>query len=141
MVVAGRVNKGASSQYYYGTGKRKTSMARVRITPGQTENLTINGKDFDEIFPLESWRVTILEPFKVSNTNGKFLVNARLSGGGISGWVGALRHGITMALVAYDASLKPVLRDNGLMTRDSRVKERKKYGLKGARRAPQYTKR
>ena len=141
MAVAGRVNKGAGSQYYYGTGKRKTSMARVRITPAQTENLTINGKDFDEIFPLESWRATILEPFKVSSTNGKFLVNARLSGGGINGWVGALRHGIAMALVAYDATLKPVLRRNGLMTRDARVKERKKPGLKGARRAPQYNKR
>ena len=141
MAVARRVNKRAGSQYYYGTGKRKTSLARVRITPGETENLTINGKDFDEIFALESWRVAILEPFKVSNTNGKFLVNARLSGGGINGWAGALRHGITMALVKYDASLRPVLRRNGLITRDARVKERKKYGLRGARRAPQYTKR
>ena len=141
MAVVERVNKRAGSQYYYGTGKRKTSVARVRITPGQTENLTINGKDFNEIFPLESWKVAILQPFKVSDTRGKFLVNARLSGGGISGWVGALRHGIAMALLKYDSSLKPVLRSNGLVTRDARVKERKKYGLRGARRAPQYTKR
>lgn len=130
-------------RYYYGTGKRKTAVARVRLYPnsGQESQATINGKPLEVAFPWEAWQATILEPFKVTNTLGKFSLVVKVEGGGVSAQAGAVRHGIARALVAYDESLKPLLKQHGLLTRDPRVKERKKYGLKRARRAPQYTKR
>ena len=128
-------------EYYYGTGKRKTAIARVRIYPSQKEPSLINGKPIDEVFPWIVWQVTLQEPFKVTGTEGKFRVVAKVEGGGVSAQTQAIRHGISRALVTYDESLKPPLRRQGLLTRDARVKESKKYGLKRARRAPQYTKR
>ena len=126
--------------YYYGTGKRKTAVARVRVFSGNGA-IVVNGKPFDELFARPVLRNMILEPFETTETTGKFNVMATVSGGGISSQAGAVRHGISRALAVMDDSLKPVLRQRDLLTRDSRVKERKKYGLKRARKAPQYTKR
>jgi len=126
--------------YYYGTGRRKSAVARVRIFPGEGP-LVINGKPFDELFSEERLRRTILEPLMVTNTLDKFNATIKVSGGGISGQAGAIRHGIARALTEVDQSLKPLLRSYGLLTRDPRVKERKKYGLIRARKAKQYTKR
>ena len=126
--------------YYYGTGRRKSAVARVRIFPGEGP-LVINGKPFDELFSEERLRRTILEPLMVTNTLDKFNATIKVSGGGISGQADAIRHGIARALVEVDQSLKPLLRSYGLLTRDPRVKERKKYGLVRARKAKQYTKR
>jgi len=126
--------------YYYGTGRRKSAVARVRIFPGEGP-LVINGKPFDELFSEERLRRTILEPLMVTNTLDKFNATIKVSGGGISGQAGAIRHGIARALTEVDQSLKPLLRSYGLLTRDPRVKERKKYGLVRARKAKQYTKR
>tara|TARA_Y100000590_G_scaffold79752_1_gene88543 strand:- start:4393 stop:4788 length:396 start_codon:yes stop_codon:yes gene_type:complete len=126
--------------YYYGTGKRKTAVAQVRLYPGKSE-ITINDKPLDITFPLESWQSFILEPLKITNTEGKLGIVAKLNGGGVVGQAGALRHGISKALLLYDENNRSKLRENGLLTRDSRIKESKKYGLKRARRAPQYTKR
>lgn len=128
-------------EYYYGTGKRKTAIARVRIYLSQKEPSLINGKPIEEVFPWIVWQVTVQEPFKVTDTEGKFRVVAKVEGGGVSAQSQAIRHGISRALVTYDESLKPPLRRHGFLTRDARVKESKKYGLKRARRAPQYTKR
>jgi len=126
--------------YYYGTGRRKTAVARVRLFPGEGP-LVINGKPFDEVFSEERLRRAILEPLMVTNTLDKFNATIKVSGGGISGQAGAIRHGFARALVEVDESLKPLLRSYGLLTRDPRVKERKKYGLIRARKAKQYTKR
>ena len=126
--------------YYYGTGKRKTAVAQVRLYPGKSE-ITINDKPLDITFPLESWQSFILEPLKITNTEGKLGIVAKLNGGVVVGQAGALRHGISKALLLYDENNRSKLRENGLLTRDSRIKESKKYGLKRARRAPQYTKR
>lgn len=126
--------------YYYGTGRRKSAVARVRIFPGEGP-LVINGKPFDELFSEERLRRTILEPLMVTNTLDKFNATIKVSGGGISGQADAIRHGIARALTEVDQSLKPLLRSYGLLTRDPRVKERKKYGLIRARKAKQYTKR
>ncbi len=126
--------------YYYGTGKRKTAVAQVRLYPGKSE-ITINDKPLDITFPVESWQSFILEPLKITNTEGKLGIVAKLHGGGVVGQAGALRHGISRALLVYDENNRSKLRENGLLTRDSRIKESKKYGLKRARRAPQYTKR
>jgi small subunit ribosomal protein S9 len=127
-------------QYYYGTGRRKTSVARVRLYAG-TGAVVINGKPLDELFVRPVHRDAILRPLVVSETQDKFNAQVKVDGGGVTGWAGAISHGIARALVAADENLKPVLRRNGLLTRDPRVKERKKYGLKRARKAPQYTKR
>jgi small subunit ribosomal protein S9 len=127
-------------QYYYGTGRRKTSVARVRLYAG-TGAVVINGKPLDELFVRPLHRDAILRPLVVSETQDKFNAQVKVDGGGVTGWAGAISHGIARALVAADENLKPVLRRNGLLTRDPRVKERKKYGLKRARKAPQYTKR
>ena len=127
-------------QYYSGTGKRKTAVAQVRLIPGGS-GFAVNGRSLEEVLTLETWRIRALEPLEVTNSVGKFSVVVKLHGGGISAWAGALRLGIARALVEYDADLKKVLRRFGMMTRDARAKERKKYGLKRARRAPQYTKR
>jgi small subunit ribosomal protein S9 len=126
--------------YYYGTGRRKTAVARIRLFPGEGP-LVINGKPFDEAFSEERLRKIILEPLMVTNTLDKFNATIKVSGGGISGQAGAIRHSIARALVEVDESLRPLLRSYGVLTRDSRVKERKKYGLVRARKAKQYTKR
>jgi small subunit ribosomal protein S9 len=127
-------------QYHYGTGRRKTSVARVRLYAG-TGAVVINGKPMDELFVRPVHREAILRPLAVTESQEKFNAQIKVEGGGISGWAGAISHGIARALVAADENLKPVLRRNGLLTRDPREKERKKYGLKRARKAPQYTKR
>jgi small subunit ribosomal protein S9 len=128
-------------QYFYGTGKRKTAIARVRIYPGESGPMLVNGKPMEEYFNWEPWRVIIREPFRVTNNANKFHMVARVTGGGVNAQAEAIRHGIARALVVSDESLKPTLRRHGFITRDSRIKESKKYGLKRARRAPQYTKR
>ena len=128
------------NNYYYGTGKRKTAIAQVRIYPGKGQ-VTINEKTLDEVFPLSAWQSTILEPMKVTEMQGKFNIVAKLHGGGVTSQSGAMRHGIARALLVSDENLRSVLRQHKMLTRDSRIKESKKYGLKRARRAPQYTKR
>ena len=130
----------SAKPYFYGTGRRKSSVARVRIVPG-TGVITINGKNIDEYFGLETLKLIVNQPFGVTNTIGKFDIVASVKGGGFSGQAGAIRHGLARALVAADAENKPALKAAGLLTRDPRMKERKKYGLKGARRAPQFSKR
>ena len=130
----------SAKPYFYGTGRRKHSVARVRIVPG-TGVITINGKNIDEYFGLETLKLIIAQPFGVTETEGKFDVVVRVVGGGLSGQAGAIRHGIARALVAADAANRPALKKAGYLTRDPRMKERKKYGLKGARRAPQFSKR
>ena len=126
--------------YFYGTGRRKKSVARVRLYPG-TGVMTVNGKSLDEYFGLETLKLIIAQPFGVTETEGKFDVVVRVVGGGLSGQAGAIRHGIARALVVADAENRPALKKAGFLTRDPRMKERKKYGLKGARRAPQFSKR
>ena len=122
------------------TGRRKCAVARVRMVPG-TGKVTVNGKNWEEYFTTEALRGFIAQPFVVSSTVDKFDLNVRLDGGGMSGQAGALRHGIARALVAYDEAYRAVLKSNGMMTRDSRVKERKKAGQPGARKRFQFSKR
>lgn len=130
------------SEYYYGTGKRKSAIARVRVYPGGSGAIVVNGKPFEEAFPWPDWRQRVMQPFmSTQNTQGRFNVVAKIEGGGISAWADALRHGISRALLLADPSTRTDLKKAGLLTRDSRIKESKKYGLKRARRAPQYTKR
>ena len=126
--------------YFYGTGKRKTAIARVRLIPGNGA-IIINGKPLEEAFSHATLQSIIVEPLRITGTSDKFNAVVKIEGGGISGQAGAIRHGISRALVESDETLKPILRQHGLLTRDPRVKERKKYGLKRARKAPQYTKR
>ena len=130
----------SAKPYFYGTGRRKKSVARVRIVPG-TGVITINGKNIDEYFGLETLKLIVNQPFGATGTNGKFDIIATVTGGGISGQAGAIRHGLARALVKADESYKPALKAAGLLTRDPRMKERKKYGLKAARRASQFSKR
>ena len=130
----------SAKPYFYGTGRRKKSVARVRLYPG-TGAITVNGKSVDEYFGLETLKLIIAQPFGVSENEGKFDVVANVAGGGLSGQAGAIRHGIARALVAADAENRPALKKAGFLTRDPRMKERKKYGLKAARRAPQFSKR
>ena len=130
----------SAKPYFYGTGRRKSSVARVRIYPG-TGNITINGRDIDDYFGLETLKLIINQPFGVTGTTGKFDIVANVNGGGISGQAGAIRHGVARALLAADEANRPALKQAGFLTRDPRMKERKKYGLKGARRAPQFSKR
>ena len=129
-----------ASHYYYGTGKRKTSIAKVRLytEPG---NVVVNGKPLEEAFPWKGWQVVVTLPLEVTETLGKYSVTAQVYGGGVSSQAGAVRHGISRALVVLDENLRPVLRKHGLLTRDARIKESKKYGLKRARKAEQYSKR
>lgn len=129
-----------SANSYYGTGRRKKSVARVYITPG-TGVITINGKDIDSYFGLETLKVIVRQPFAAVGAEGKFDVKASVHGGGLSGQAGAIRHGISRALLEEDAENRPALKKEGFLTRDSRMKERKKYGLKKARKAPQFSKR
>ena len=132
-----------TTRYYYGTGKRKTSIARVRLYPNQsgTGEITINQKPLDSAFPWIVWRKNVITPLRVTETEKQFNVVADVKGGGVSSQSEAVRHGISRALLAYDENLRSQLRRHGLLTRDARIKESKKYGLKRARRAPQYTKR
>ena len=127
-------------QYYYATGRRKTSVARVRLYM-DSGPIVVNGKPIEEAFPWDSWQQTITEPFRVTNTQANFRVTAQVNGGGIVGQAGALRHGISRALTVADPNLRTPLKKAGLLTRDAREKERKKYGLKRARKAKQWTKR
>ncbi|HLB12914.1 MAG TPA: 30S ribosomal protein S9 [Dehalococcoidia bacterium] len=126
--------------YYYGTGRRKTSIARVRLLPGNG-TILINGKSLESVVNRIDHQATITEPLRVTQTAGQFNVQATVQGGGVTGQAGAVSLGIARALIKFDENLKAGLRKFGLVTRDPRVKERKKYGLKRARKAPQYTKR
>ena len=130
----------SAKPYFYGTGRRKKSVARVRVYLG-TGSITVNGKDIDEYFGLETLKLIINQPFGVTGTTGKFDIVVNVNGGGISGQAGAIRHGIARALVLADETYRPALKQAGFLTRDPRMKERKKYGLKAARRAPQFSKR
>ena len=137
-------SKSVAEKYYYGTGKRKTSIAKVRLYPSkanQDGGQLINDKPMSESFSRQSWKALILEPLTVTEQLESFSVVAQVYGGGVVGQAGAIRLGISKALILAKPELKKVLRDHGLLTRDSRIKESKKYGLKRARRAPQYTKR
>ena len=130
----------SAKPYFYGTGRRKSSVARVRLYPG-TGVITINGRDIDDYFGLETLKLIINQPLDVTNNLGKFDIVANVNGGGISGQAGAIRHGIARALLLADETYRGTLKAAGLLTRDPRMKERKKYGLKAARRAPQFSKR
>ena len=130
----------SAKPYFYGTGRRKKSVARVRVYPG-TGAITINGRDIDEYFGLDTMKLIVNQPFEVTGNVGKFDIVANVIGGGFSGQAGAIRHGLSRALVAADEANKPALKAAGFLTRDPRMKERKKYGLKAARRAPQFSKR
>ena len=130
----------AKSERFYGTGRRKNSVARVYITPGSGK-ITVNKKGVNDYFGLETLKVIVRQPFAVTETDGKFDVLVNVYGGGFTGQAGAIRHGIARALCEADADYRPILKKAGYLTRDPRMKERKKYGLKGARRAPQFSKR
>lgn len=125
---------------YYGTGRRKSSVARVFLVPG-TGKITVNKKDIEEYFGLDTLKVIVRQPLEATSTTDKFDVIVTVRGGGVSGQAGAIRHGLSRALLQTDEDYRPVLKKEGYLTRDPRMKERKKYGLKGARRAPQFSKR
>ncbi len=125
---------------FYGTGRRKSSVARVRLVEGNGK-ITINGKDIDEFFGLETLKVIVRQPLTVTNTTSKYDVICTVKGGGFTGQAGAIRHGVARALNEANAEYRSVLKSNGFLTRDPRMKERKKYGLKKARKAPQFSKR
>ena len=130
----------SAKPYFYGTGRRKSSVARVRLYPG-TGKITINGRDVEDYFGLETLKLIINQPFGVTGTAGKFDIVANVTGGVISGQAGAIRHGVSRALLLADETYRPLLKKSGFLTRDPRMKERKKYGLKAARRASQFSKR
>ena len=130
----------SAKPYFYGTGRRKSSVARVRLYPGSGK-ITINNRDVDDYFGLETLKLIINQPFGITGTAGKFDIVANVTGGGISGQAGAIRHGVARALLLADETYRPLLKKAGLLTRDPRMKERKKYGLKAARRASQFSKR
>ena len=127
--------------YFYGTGRRKSSVARVHLFQNGTGTITINGRDIDEYFGLETLKMVVRQPLAATELVGKVDIEATVEGGGVSGQAGALRHGIARALLLVNEEYRPILKAAGLLTRDSRMKERKKYGLKAARRAPQFSKR
>ena len=126
--------------YFYGTGRRKSSVARVRVYNG-TGKITINDRDIEEYFGLETLKLIVRQPLALTDTLDKFDIVCRVVGGGVTGQAGAIRHGLSRAHLQYDENLRPELKKAGFLTRDPRMKERKKYGLKGARRAPQFSKR
>ena len=130
----------ADQEYYHGVGKRKTSIAQVRLY-AQPGKVVVNGKILEEAFPWEPWQGLILQPLQVTKTTGKYRIEAKVKGGGVVSQASAIRHGIARALTVLDESLKKPLRQYGLLTRDSRAKESKKYGLVRARKAKQYSKR
>ena len=125
---------------YFATGRRKKSVARIELVPG-TGVITVNGKSIDEYFGLETLKLIVRQPMTITATDGKLDVKCKVTGGGYTGQAGAIRHGLSRALLEYDENLRPVLKQAGLLTRDPRMKKRKKYGLKKARRAPQFSKR
>ena len=127
--------------YMYGTGRRKSSVARVHLIPNGTGVITVNGREIDDYFGLETLKLIVRQPLVATGTTGKVDVDATVKGGGVSGQAGAIRHGIARALVVLDENYRPTLKAAGLLTRDPRMKERKKYGLKAARRAPQFSTR
>ena len=129
-----------AKERYYGTGRRKNSVARVYLVPG-TGKITINKRDIDHYLGLETLKIIVRQPLEATNTNGKFDVIVTVKGGGFTGQAGAIRHGIARALLEADADYRPILKKAGYLTRDPRMKERKKPGLKKARRAPQFSKR
>ena len=134
------MNYQSAIPYFYGTGRRKSSVARVRLIPG-TGNVTINGKDISEYFGLETLKMIVTQPFGVTKTEGTFDIICTVKGGGVSGQAGAIRHGVARALLQAADEYRSPLKKAGLLTRDPRMKERKKYGLKAARRASQFSKR
>ena len=127
--------------YLYGTGRRKSSIARVHLFPNGTGTITINNRDIDDYFGLETLKYTVRQPLNKTNMSGKVDINATVTGGGVTGQAGAIRHGIARALLLVDEAFRAPLKEAGYLTRDPRMKERKKYGLKAARRAPQFSKR
>ena len=127
--------------YHYGTGRRKSSVARVHLFENGTGTITINGRDIDDYFGLETLKMVVRQPLNTTGAIGKVDITATVAGGGVSGQAGALRHGISRALLQMNAEYRPALKAAGFLTRDPRMKERKKYGLKAARRAPQFSKR
>ena len=129
-----------TKQYFYGTGRRKHSVARVRVYNG-TGKMTINGRDIDDYFGLETLKLIVRQPLVTTETVGKVDIVATVTGGGVTGQAGAIRHGIARALLLVNEEYRPALKAAGFLTRDPRMKERKKYGLKAARRAPQFSKR
>ena len=130
----------SAKPYFYGTGRSKKSVARVRIYPC-SGSITINNRDIDDYFGLDTLKLIINQPFGVTETEGKFDIVANVKGGGMSGQAGAIRHGVARALLTVDENYRTALKKAGFLTRDPRMKERKKYGLKAARRAPQFSKR
>ena len=131
----------SKNPYMYGTGRRKSSVARVHLFPNGTGKITVNGRDIEEYFGLETLKMVVRQPLNATNTLGKVDIVATVEGGGVSGQAGALRHGISRALLLVDPEFRPILKKAGFLTRDPRMKERKKYGLKAAHRAPQCSKR
>ena len=127
--------------YLYGTGRRKSSVARVHLFPNGTGSITVNGRSIDEYFGLDTLKMLVRQPLEATGNTGKMDVVATVTGGGVSGQAGALRHGISRALLQVNPEFRPILKKAGFLTRDPRMKERKKYGLKAARRAPQFSKR
>jgi len=130
----------ADKKYYYGTGRRKNAVARVRLIEGNGK-IVINGKDLDEYFGLETLKTIVKQPLTVTNSTAKYDVISTVKGGGYTGQAGAVRHGIARALNDANQEFRPILKSNGFLTRDPRMKERKKYGLKKSRKAPQFSKR
>ena len=128
-------------KYYYGTGRRKSSVARVRVYENGTGSITINGRDIDNYFGLDTLKMVVRQPLVATDLLGKVDVVVTVCGGGVTGQAGAIRHGISRALLVANAENRPTLKAAGFLTRDPRMKERKKYGLKAARRAPQFSKR
>ena len=131
----------SKNPYKYGTGRRKSSVARVHLFENGSGNITINGRDIEEYFGLETLKMVVRQPLAATDTLGKVDIVATVEGGGVSGQAGALRHGIARALLLASEDYRPILKKAGFLTRDPRMKERKKYGLKAARRAPQFSKR
>ncbi len=130
----------SKSPYFYGTGRRKHSVARVRLYQGSGK-VTVNGRDIDDYFGLETLKLIVRQPLTLTGNDASFDIVCTVTGGGVTGQAGAIRHGISRALLEFDAELRPTLKAAGFLTRDPRMKERKKYGLKAARRAPQFSKR
>ena len=128
-------------KYFYGTGRRKSSVARVRVYENGTGSITINGREIDNYYGLDTLKLVVRQPLVTTDMLGKVDVVVTVAGGGVSGQAGAIRHGVSRALVTLNPAFRPALKAAGFMTRDPRMKERKKYGLKGARRAPQFSKR
>ena len=134
------VNYQSAKPYFYGTGRRKSSVARVRLVPG-TGVVTINNRDIDDYFGLDTLKLVVRQPLVTTDLVGKVDIDVTVAGGGVSGQAGAIRHGVSRALLGLNAEYRATLKAAGFLTRDPRMKERKKYGLKAARRAPQFSKR